>query len=787
MLALLRRWFGGRGGSEHKNPVLPPAAFENESPLAEAADKSAVFTIFMLMVIWGVCALLLTLVTSRQPMEYDLVPGQRAPRTILAAMDFSYEDRAETRRLRQEAVTGAPVFYRLSAAANERILAAYEQFFHELESSAAAAAPAAPDVGQLAPELRKQLVAELGNASRRTAFENALQALLNQGILSTSAASSSTSGQRLRVIDLSGRERLAKGLVEQPTVRFAAMQLARQWFSERPGDTAARELLKQWVAVNEALLGDGNLVYDSVRTESERKFLSDRVERVQLEIRKNQPVIRKNSVVDSAAVERLALYQQQLASQHDQFRYGWDVLSNMFWSLILLAFAGFYLYHIHPEVVHSNRKIGVIALTVIFSLFMNFFAMEIYGFSVAEINSLPQALSVSALPLALVSVLLAVMLGYRVALCGGFFVAAVTALMFDQSLDFALRGAVVSSLAALAVRNATNYRSYFLRTLLTVFPLVWVINGNVLERADNWRMVGEWVAWGGLIAFLNALLTAILALLLTFLFELVFNVTTNMALMVLCDYNHPLLERLKREAPGTFFHSMMVATLAEDAAGAIGANSLKAKAGALFHDIGKLVDPQYFTENNLNSTNQHLSLAPQVSSNIIRGHVANGLALAHQYKLCRPVRDAIEQHHGTDLVQFFYQKAKARGEQVDEKNFRYGGSLPVDKEVAIVSLADACEAACRSIDTPTKEQIDRVVSQIILRRFQEGQLSQAGMTLAELEKVHRSFVNTLMSMKHGRISYHKDIAQHGSPLPVAGGQPGESAPAAAEKTDPAGR
>ena len=285
----------------------------------------------------------------------------------------------------------------------------------------------------------------------------------------------------------------------------------------------------------------------------------------------------------------------------------------------------------------------------------------------------------------------------------------------------------------------------------------------------RWWLLGQ----SAVIAFTNAAATAILALILIFIFEIFFNVSTNMALMVLCDYNHPLLERMKREAPGTFFHSLMVATLVEDAARAIGANPLKAKAGALFHDIGKLAMPQYFTENNLDSANQHLDLNPQMSSIIIRDHVKEGLALARQYRMCRTVRDAIGQHHGNDLVKFFYNKALEEQKKspnsapVLESQFRYDGIPPQDKEMAIISLADACEAACRSLDKPSASKIEAVVDQIFRGRFEGRQLNNANITLAELEKVRQSFINTLVSMKHGRIAYHQERKRDHSELRMA--------------------
>ena len=211
--------------------------------------------------------------------------------------------------------------------------------------------------------------------------------------------------------------------------------------------------------------------------------------------------------------------------------------------------------------------------------------------------------------------------------------------------------------------------------------------------------------------------------------------------------------------PHSVIEGMMIA------ARAIGANPLKAKAGALFHDIGKLSMPQYFTENNIDTANQHIDLNPQMSSLIIRDHVKEGLALARKYRLCRTIRDAIDQHHGDGLVQFFYNKAleesRKNGAPVLESQFRYTGKPPQDKEMAIISLADACEAASRSLDKPSAAKIEALVSDIFRQRYRDGQLNEANITLADLDKVRQSFVNTLISMKHGRIAYQKESPANG--------------------------
>jgi putative nucleotidyltransferase with HDIG domain len=212
---------------------------------------------------------------------------------------------------------------------------------------------------------------------------------------------------------------------------------------------------------------------------------------------------------------------------------------------------------------------------------------------------------------------------------------------------------------------------------------------------------------------------------------------------------------MKREAPGTMFHSMTVATLAEDAARAVGANSLKAKAAGLYHDIGKLEKAPYFIENNRRSDVLHRMLDPVQSAGIILGHVVEGLRLARAHRLSSFIRDAIRSHHGDTLVYFFYAKAKAEnpGKVIDEAIFRYGGFPPREKELTILSLADACEAAVRSLDHPDPEAIRNKVEEIFQGRLRENQLRNSLLTLKELDRVKESFIATLISIHHGRIAY----------------------------------
>jgi putative nucleotidyltransferase with HDIG domain len=358
------------------------------------------------------------------------------------------------------------------------------------------------------------------------------------------------------------------------------------------------------------------------------------------------------------------------------------------------------------------------------------------------------------LPLSLCVVLLTVLASYRAAVCASFFTVTVTVLMLAPASPFetALRFLTLAALVGLMVRKVTNYRTFFVRTFIGTALIALILNCDLIFADQrSIKELGEVAAVAGV----NAFVSAVLALVLVFFFELVCNVSTDMSLMVLCDYNHPLLERMNREAHGTLFHSMTVATLAEDAAKVIGANPLQAKAAALFHDIGKLEKAAYFIENNARSSELHRLLSPSQSAQVILGHVLNGLRLARTHHLCRLVRDAIRTHHGDTLVYFFYAKAKAENPDaaVDEALFRYGGLPPRQKELTILSLADACEAAVRSLEHHDPETIRNKVSEIFQGRFKDRQTCNSILTLKELDSVKESFITTLISIHHGRIAY----------------------------------
>jgi putative nucleotidyltransferase with HDIG domain len=298
-------------------------------------------------------------------------------------------------------------------------------------------------------------------------------------------------------------------------------------------------------------------------------------------------------------------------------------------------------------------------------------------------------------------------------------------------------------------------------------PIVWEY-----PASTDWKMIG----WQSLAAVSSGIITAILVGGVLPVLESIFGITTDISWLELADLNHPLLKRMTIEAPGTYHHSLVVANLAEAAAEKIGANATLCRVCSYFHDIGKLVKPDYFTENMNFERNPHDDLAPTMSALIIIAHVKEGVDLALKHNLNQEIVDIIQQHHGTSLVQYFYRRALQQQEdarqggkimniraedipEVREESFRYGGPRPQTKEAAIINLADSIESASRSLEKPAPQKIDQLIKDIIEKRILDHQLDESPLTMRELQEIGASFKFTMRSMMHSRISYPSDRPQ----------------------------
>ena len=737
-----------------------------DSPISDAAEHSKVLGLFMLALLWAVCSLMLTL-PSLRPVNAPLILAQQAPKTVFADFDFVYTDMGKTRQLRDEARETVPLYFKIFSSTFKRPQELLEDFF-----AAVAARANAIKNKQKQPTRDKNfstLLDELNtpslnlvyqliqNKTVREQLSKELTSVLSAGIFSRTEKNNYKVGQQVRIIDSANRDRLPKSALLIPDPSEAAKQiveLALKYYS--PGK--ARDSLQTTLLdAFKIIIGPrGNLRLNAEMVAIKQQEAIKNVDPVKIEVKKNDVIISMNQKITQQDLDRSAAYAKEYQNRLEETDSVQIIIKNLAWSFILMLFVGFYMFHIHPEVVKSNQRLALTGTIVIVSLLINYLFIKLFYF-VSSIFTISPSLITVAVPLALSAILLSVMVGFRVALYVGFFVSAITSMMLSNSFDTALQGIVICCLAAIAVRRSTNYRVFFIRSFLVVFFSFWLLDFDELWHFNAspemfFSAVGMF--------FVNAFVTATAALILIFIFELLFRVTTDMALFTLCDYNHPLLRRLELEAPGTFHHSLMVASLAEYAAKAIGANPIKARVGAMFHDIGKLAKPEYFIENTFESENKHADLHPRMSSLIILNHVKEGLDLALKYNLRKVIRDAIQQHHGTDIVYYFYKRAleenKEKNTSVDDNEYRYQGPLPVEKEIVVISLADACEAAGRSMIKPTPNKIEALVWEIIRKRIRDGQLDHANLTIADITKIRESFTKTLITMNHSRIAYPKE-------------------------------
>src|SRR6059036_1246497 len=378
-------------------------------------------------------------------------------------------------------------------------------------------------------------------------------------------------------------------------------------------------------------------------------------------------------------------------------------------------------------------------------------------------------------PYAFAPLVLSVLLGRHHGLYAAFFVSLWGSMLFGPIDAPLLITSLISGFTAVSLTLQVRRRSKLIRAGFYVGLAIWLLSltfgliGPInwfYPTANDWGMLGLQSA----LTIGNGIVTATIVGGALPILENLFQITTDISWLEASDLNHPLLRRMTIEAPGTYHHSLVVANLAEAGAEAIGANATLCRVCSYFHDVGKLVKPEYFTENMSFERNPHDDLAPTMSALIIVAHVKEGVDLALTHRLNQRIIDIIQEHHGTSLVAYFYQRALQQQEDaraggkimnmreedipgVGEESFRYSGPKPQTKESAIVSLADIVESASRSLEKPTPQKIEQLVSELIEERIADGQLDECDLTLGELKIIAERFRFTLMTMLHSRIAY----------------------------------
>lgn len=347
-------------------------------------------------------------------------------------------------------------------------------------------------------------------------------------------------------------------------------------------------------------------------------------------------------------------------------------------------------------------------------------------------------------------VMLAIFINVQLSITVNLMLTIALSMLFPNNATFIFMSVISGTFAAFLSANANQRRRISLTGFIIGAVNFFIVACTGIIEKKGWITI---LRQGGL-SFLNGIVSVIIAIGLLPIFESLFNMVTPLKLLELADPNHPLLKRLLMEAPGTYHHSLMVGNLAEVAVRAIGGNPLIARVGAYFHDIGKLKRPAFFKENQM-SENPHDRITPNLSTLVITSHTKDGEELAMKYKLPKPIRDIIVQHHGNTLVAFFYHKARqvGKGTEVKESNFRYEGPKPQTREAAVVLLADSVEAAVRSMQEKTKGKIEGLIRKIIKDKLDDGQLDNCDLTLKDLNEIANGFLTVLSGFFHERTEY----------------------------------
>lgn len=475
-----------------------------------------------------------------------------------------------------------------------------------------------------------------------------------------------------------------------------------------------------------------NYQYDVEETGRLRRQAAARVEPVVISKVEGETIVREGEVVTDEGLkilEELGFLQPGV---------DWKALTGLALLIIsLMVSVGLYFARFAREIYLDNGSLyllalitgGVILIGRLLSPFFSPFLIPISG------TAMVAAIVFSA-PVAVVVLLVASLL---------------TAIMIDQSAAFLTVMIVGGILSVFLVGRVRERSDLFRATVGVALGLGLVaLAVNILGDATFYETISG-AGWGILGGFFAAILTIGG---LPFL-ESVFNITTDLRLLELANPNHPLLRELMIKAPGSYNHSVIVGNLVESAAEAVGANPILARTGAYYHDIGKIRRPLFFIENQLGGDNPHDHTKPNLSCLIITAHVRDGVELARRYRLPREVVEIIRQHHGNSLVTYFYYRAKEKivKEDVSEEEFRYPGSKPRSREAALIMMADAVEAAARTLTKPSPTRIEQFVKKIIDGKLSDGQLDESQLTLADLEKVGKIFASVLTGIYHSRLEY----------------------------------
>jgi putative nucleotidyltransferase with HDIG domain len=461
-------------------------------------------------------------------------------------------------------------------------------------------------------------------------------------------------------------------------------------------------------------------------------------------VQKGELIIAKNNVIDEETYQKLQSFK---ATYEAQTKIIGDSLLVYIGQLLLVGFnlslLMVFLYMFRKDIFADNRQLSLLLLVITTMLLALTWAIKL---------NLP---SLYYIPFCIVPIIIRILFDTRLALYLHLLVILVAGFFVPNSFEFVYFQITAGMVAIYSIRNLVKREQLLLSALFILSSYLICFVGIGLLREGSFRSI-EWVNF---VPFVVSVLLSLLAYPLIYAFERLFGITSDVALIELTNTNNKLLRDLGFKAPGTFQHSLQVANLAEAAIFKIGGNSLLVRAGALYHDIGKIENPQYFIENQNTGKSPHDKLPYEQSAQIIIKHVLKGIEIARKHQLPESVIDFIRTHHGNTRVDYFYQSFLKNSPEkfVDENIFRYPGPIPFSKETGVLMLADSVEAASRSLKNPDAQSINDLVERIINYKLEQNQLDNCDLTLKDLETIKLIFKTMLMSIYHIRIDYLQTV------------------------------
>lgn len=662
--------------------------------------------------------------------------GTVADRDVISVIDFLVPKDAEVLRRERDEAAGAviPTFtYRDTP--RDSALTALGTFFERVDSARLGGGVAGirtilSGVGIDATPEQEELLADPSAALElRESASTAIATLAATGVMAPEAASRLTTDS-IRVIRAGRPEVVARSTVLSGREFY---DLALDGREAGPGTDLLRLILASFPATT--------LVPDRERTDRDQAAARDTVPTTIARILEGEAIVRANTQVGRSELQRLDAYRDRLRDRGISVEgsSAGAAFGGMIINALLLSVFGLLVFFFRPDVYRELRSL--LAIAAIGVLYFT-------GAFVMDRLELPPA----ALPIVFVTVALSIMWDGRLALISAFVLCSLTVAQTPfSSVDAFLVTLTGGAAAALAVRHFRRLAQIWIFIAITVAAYALVISALQLRGVDLPYLSS--LAWG----VASTIGGATLAIGCLPVFEWLTGITTAQTLITLADPNRPLLRRLAASAPGSFAHSVQVANLAEAGADDIGANALLCRAGAYYHDVGKLISPGSFIENQ-EGENPHDTMDPDVSAAIVRDHVVEGARMARKEKVPRVVIDHILEHHGDQSISFFYERALARAEaegleQPDPARFRYPGPRPRSRETGVLMLADSVESACRAMKRPTRQRIARLIDDIFAARIDRGQLDDCPLTFEDLTRLKRRFARVLGGIHHRRIDY----------------------------------